>query len=107
MQLVSEGPYWVHTWPAVIWGTVADAMAQHAAEHGDYGPQTALPPWGANSRDLSCDRCNYDQHRCKGCGEPLPHGTEICAGCDESLDPVIPPWCPLPQGDQALRDVGY
>jgi hypothetical protein len=22
-------------------------------------------------------------------------------------DEVLPPWCPLPQGDQALRDTGY
>ena len=28
-----------------------------------------------------CFRCNYDMHRCKGCGEPLPHGTEVCPAC--------------------------
>lgn len=26
---------------------------------------------------------------------------------DDSWEEVIPPWCPLPQGDQALRDIGF
>jgi hypothetical protein len=30
----------------------------------------------------TCDRCNYDRHNCPGCGENLPHGTEVC---DESM----------------------
>jgi len=29
----------------------------------------------------TCERCNYDTHRCKGCGEPLEHGTEVCTMC--------------------------
>ena len=82
---VPEGPWpAVYLWPEHIWSTVANAMAQHAAEHGDYGPETVIPPSAANARDLSCDRCNYDRHRCKGCGEPLPHGREICPGCDDA-----------------------
>jgi hypothetical protein len=32
--------------------------------------------------DEKCDRCNYDTHRCKGCGEPLEHGVEVCDSCD-------------------------
>lgn len=26
---------------------------------------------------------------------------------DDNWEEVIPPWCPLPQGDQALRDIGF
>jgi len=29
-------------------------------------------------RLTTCDRCNYDVHTCPGCGEPLPHGMEVC-----------------------------
>lgn len=29
----------------------------------------------------TCNRCNYDMHMCPGCGEPLPHGTEVCTAC--------------------------
>jgi hypothetical protein len=72
---VPEGPYQVYLWPERIWSEVADAMANHAAEHGDYGPEDVRQP---------CDRCNYDTHRCPGCGEPLPHGTEVCGGCDDA-----------------------
>lgn len=45
-QRTAEGPFQVHTWPEVIWSAVADAMANSAAEHGDYrdspyaGPET-------------------------------------------------------------------
>jgi hypothetical protein len=35
---VPEGPHWVHQWPEWIFAQTADAMASHAAEHGDYGP---------------------------------------------------------------------
>jgi hypothetical protein len=35
------------------------------------------------NRDPDCQRCNYDTHRCGGCGTPLAHGTEVCAPCDE------------------------
>jgi hypothetical protein len=104
-----EGPWpAVYLWPERIWDEAAGAMAAHAAEHGDYGPEDVRQP--------SCDRCNYDTHRCKGCGEPLPHGTEICAQCREEdrilngaygPDEPVPPWCPLPRGGQALRDIGY
>ena len=37
---VPEGPWpAVYLWPERIWSEVADAMANHAAEHGDYGPE--------------------------------------------------------------------
>ena len=92
---VPEGPYQVYLWPEHIWSAVADAMANYAAEHGGYGhsgdpawesadgdPQGyGDPPSAANSRDPSCYRCNYDMHYCKGCGDTLPHGTEVCAAC--------------------------
>lgn len=31
----------------------------------------------------TCERCNYDTHICPGCGEPLPHGVEVCPPCAE------------------------
>jgi hypothetical protein len=30
-----------------------------------------------------CERCNYDTHKCPGCGKPLKHGTEVCTDCKE------------------------
>lgn len=63
----------------------------------------ALPD-GPPVRDPGCERCDYDTHRCPGCGEPLPHGTEVCRSCG---DGPVPPWCPLPQGDQARFAIGY
>lgn len=38
----------------------------------------------------TCDRCNYDTHVCHGCGEPLPHGIEVCPPCDVVLIPLPP-----------------
>lgn len=32
--------------------------------------------------DEKCQRCNYDTHRCLGCGTPLEHGVEVCDSCD-------------------------
>lgn len=80
---VPEGPYLVHAWPEAVW---------------DEACRTAV-----TSRDPDCSRCNYDTHRCPGCGEPLPHGTEVCAGCGN--DEAIPPR--LPRDGQALRAIGY
>jgi hypothetical protein len=34
---VTEGPGMAVAWPGWVWGVAADVMAQHAAEHGDYG----------------------------------------------------------------------
>ncbi len=33
----------------------------------------------------NCDRCNYDTHRCPGCGEPLVHGVESCNDCSDRI----------------------
>lgn len=30
---------------------------------------------------MCCDLCNYDTHRCLGCGTPLPHGAMVCDPC--------------------------
>lgn len=37
---------------------------------------------------LCCRECNYDRHRCPGCGEPQNHGAPVCAQCriDYELD---------------------
>lgn len=58
---VPEGPYLVHSWPEAVWDETCRAAVVH--------------------RDPHCSRCNYDMHRCPGCSEPLPHGTEVCADC--------------------------
>jgi len=39
-----------------------------------HGPRT-------ESEWETCSRCNYDMHRCGGCGEWLYHGTNICGPC--------------------------
>lgn len=39
------------------------------------------PPVDFNAQWKTCDRCNYDMHRCPGCGWPLKHGVEICRPC--------------------------
>lgn len=28
-----------------------------------------------------CAKCDYDRHRCPGCGADVPHGTIACAAC--------------------------
>jgi len=38
-SLVPEGPGMAAAWPEWVWGIAAGAMAEHAAEHGDYGPE--------------------------------------------------------------------
>lgn len=32
-------------------------------------------------RDPDCPRCDHDDHRCHGCGEPLPHALVVCRNC--------------------------
>lgn len=46
-------------------------------------PDAADPAPEPFPRQPDCHRCNYDNHRCPGCGEPLPHGTEVCEPCNE------------------------
>lgn len=92
---VPEGPYQVYLWPERIWSEVADAMANQAAEHGDYGaPEDVLPP-GARSPGPVPPWAGFSREEAR-----------ILSG-SYGPDEPIPPWCPLPQGDQALRDTGY
>lgn len=37
-----------------------------------------------------CPRCNYNDHRCPGCGDYLNHGVHVCKQCkiDYMSDPV-------------------
>jgi hypothetical protein len=28
-----------------------------------------------------CRDCNYDEHKCGGCGDSVPHGTSVCREC--------------------------
>lgn len=30
-----------------------------------------------------CKRCNYDEHRCSGCGTDLPHELIVCGACEK------------------------
>lgn len=46
------------------------------AWHGHYSPE--CPQY--------CSRCNYQQHICPGCGDPLRHGTDVCTDCTNHLD---------------------
>lgn len=57
---IPEGPYpAVLLWPERIWSEVADAMANYAAEHGDYGdPEGVLPP-AARSPGVSAPGHGY------------------------------------------------
>lgn len=32
-----------------------------------------------------CEACNYDTHKCGGCGEPRRHGQGPCDDCLEEL----------------------
>lgn len=32
-----------------------------------------------------CGSCNFDVHRCPGCGEHLPHGVGVCVDCSDEL----------------------
>lgn len=36
--------------------------------------------------DALCPQCNHDDHRCPGCGEPVPHGTVACSGCSDPMN---------------------
>lgn len=49
------------------------------------------------SYDPRCPRCDTDDHRCPGCGEPVRHDTVVCADCtvfyadDPSLEKPVNP----------------
>lgn len=40
--------------------------------------------------DLGCPRCNYDTHRCRGCGAPLSHNQDVkvgaCPSCQMEIE---------------------
>ncbi|WP_237146503.1 PD-(D/E)XK nuclease family protein [Mycobacteroides abscessus] len=43
---------------------------------------------GANY-DPNCQECNYDTHRCRGCGEPYLHGNHpSCKDCEPAENPA-------------------
>jgi hypothetical protein len=58
--------------------------------------------WSVPARQKDCRECNYDRHRCPGCGEPLPHGTEVCnvAPCVSAEQITVP--TPRPDFDAPL-----
>lgn len=35
---------------------------------------------------VMCERCNYDQHRCPGCGASVDHGVVSCGQCHHHTD---------------------
>lgn len=55
---------------------VADAEAERRTYL--HGPQV-------DSQWRTCDDCNYDRHRCGGCGEWLFHGTFACGSCTDRI----------------------
>ncbi len=65
---------WERLHPPVGTLTAAGVIQDHPSPVGA-GTLTAFV------RYQDCERCNYDTHRCHGCGQPLPHGTELCADC--------------------------
>lgn len=32
-----------------------------------------------------CELCNMDEHKCKGCGEQIEHGSVACAECESEI----------------------
>lgn len=54
---------------------IAAAEAKHVFLHG---PRTKSDP-------ENCEKCNYDDHTCPGCGEWLHHGTGACGPCNRDL----------------------
>lgn len=69
-----------HCAPAPCHGDVLARYADNPATAGAMRIYASLP--GSLARDPACERCDYDTHRCPGCGEPLPHGAQACAACD-------------------------
>lgn len=66
--------------------SMRDVYEVARAEREQGYPDREEPPEVPPIRDYeNCDRCNYDTHRCPGCGEPLTHGTEVCAECNVRL----------------------
>lgn len=73
------------------------ARAQHPADvQAIWEAWEQSPSWTDEVHNASCDRwdaltvptdvaecdgCNYDTHRCPGCGTDTPHGVAVCAAC--------------------------
>lgn len=59
-------------------------------EHADFtGGRDVVR--GANY-DPNCQDCNYDTHRCRGCGEPYLHGNHpSCRDCQPAENPAAAP----------------
>ena len=53
----------------------------------------AAPPERAPDDDrANCSACNYDTHRCPGCGTPVAHGTVACSDCAPArVSEPVPP----------------
>jgi hypothetical protein len=94
-QKVAEGSLLVHTWPPEVFDYV---IRSRRAAAGAMEIYRSLPdlPGGEAALDMVTGNGRY------GSDESFPHGPG-----DLYDDEVIPPWCPLPAGDQALRDIGY
>lgn len=97
---VPEGPYLVHAWPPEVWAPAAAAMAEAAAATGSWCPSGEHYGGGDWQRPPGSPPYGYPEH-----GD-LPHGYQE-AGDLDYVPEVIPPWCPLPQGDQARFAIGY
>lgn len=52
-------------YPVPLWQV---HVREHGPEDGCYG---------------CCDDCNYDTHRCGGCGTPIAHKEPMCDECKE------------------------
>lgn len=61
-----------------------------------HGSDTPAPAFTRPDPEPYCSRCDTDTHVCPGCGEPLTHGTEVCAECqvahegDSESQSVVP-----------------
>lgn len=74
---------------------------------GGPNPYRAPLPTGNLPHDRQsapyCEQCDYDNHRCPGCGIDVPHGTVACGPCNEETteDPWQSPTPSSPQTTQA------
>lgn len=54
----------------------------------------------------TCSLCNYDRHRCPGCGIDVPHGTYACDECNRltvRTDGDACSACDQPSAEEMLR----
>jgi hypothetical protein len=69
----------------------ADGMSTSLTDSVHAAIDAAQQSLAEHPFDERCHRCNYDTHRCLGCGEPLPHGTEVCDPCNVRLAYEVEP----------------